>query len=163
MSCVSVIFYQRLSHCARVCSLIHVCMMQCLEVAEYISRCVQSAAGLQLLYPPPPLAHLKWQFVKHGPLLALYLSSQPFPARLLLSLICPLPLLFASLVLLPSLTFPSLLPPPLISIPPVHSASSLSACLSPSVLLFPSVSLICRSSSCGFSFSLSLPVFSQSF
>lgn len=78
-------------------------------------------------FPPfliPPLAPLKWQFVKHGPPLALSLASQPFPARLLPSLICPPPLLFTSLVFnfLPSL---SLLSPLslLISIPPVHSAS----------------------------------------
>ncbi len=36
-----------------VCVFTHVCMMQCLEVPEYISRCVQSGAGLWLLYPPP--------------------------------------------------------------------------------------------------------------
>lgn len=36
------------------------------------------------LYPLiPSLVPLKWQFVKHGPLLALSFASQPFPARLL--------------------------------------------------------------------------------
>lgn len=53
----------------------------------------QSEVSLQLcsllffsLYPLiPSLVPLKWQFVKHGPLLALSFASQPFPARLLAS------------------------------------------------------------------------------
>lgn len=104
--------------------------MQCSEVSEYISRCVQSGAGLWLLYfffPPliPPLASLKWQFVKHGPLLALSLASQTFPARLLLlpplSSRSPLRITrFTSFPHFPSFSHLS----PLISIPPVHSASS---------------------------------------
>lgn len=152
-----------------VCVFTHVFMMQCLELPEYIARCVQSAAGLWLLYffSPliPPLAPHKWQFVKHGPLLALSLASQPFPARLLLSLICPPPLLFASLVLLPSFTFP-----PFPSLSSYFQTSCalcilgylpLSACLSPSVFLCRSLSLsFALPSPCDFSSSLSRPLFS---
>ena len=32
--------------CVCVCVFTHVCMMQCLEASEYISRCVQSGASL---------------------------------------------------------------------------------------------------------------------
>lgn len=168
--CVSVLsaylYLNRLCLC--VCVFTHVCMMQCLEVPEYISCCVQSGAGLWLLYffflpLIPPLAPLKWQFVKHGPLLALSLASQPIPAWPLPSLICPPPLLFASLVLLPSLTFP-----PLSS--HFHTSRALcifgylplSACLSPSVV--PSLSLsFALPSPCDFSSSLSLPLFFSPF
>lgn len=102
---------------------------------EYIP--VQSEASLQLcsllffsLYPLiPSLVPLKWQFVKHGPLLAFSFASQPFPARLLTSLPSVVPLhhtlLSTSLVLQPSLSF--------ISIPPVHPRQSLHLC--PSVIL----------------------------
>lgn len=123
------------------CVFICACMMKCLEVPEYISRCVQSAAALQLLYPPPPLAHLKWQFVKHGPPLALFLSSKPFPARLLPSLICPSALPFASLVLLPFLPFPSF-SLSLLSFPSFsYLLCTLHLLLSPPLCLFISPSL----------------------
>lgn len=98
----------------------HVCL--CLPTCPWCSVWTPSLAVCNLepvfscCTPPIPLlAPLKWQFVKHGPLLALSYASQPFPARLLPSLICPPPLLFTSLVLHPSLTF--------ISIPPEHPAS----------------------------------------
>lgn len=90
---------------------------------------------------PPPLAHLKWQFVKHGPPLALFLSSKPFPARLLPSLICPSALPFASLVLLPFLPFPSF-SLSLLSFPSFsYLLCTLHLLLSPPLCLFISPSL----------------------
>lgn len=104
-------------------SLNHTCLCVCSPPCPWCSvwRCLSISLAVCNLEPvcsccifffPPlilPLAPLKWQFVKHGPLLALSFASQPFPARLLPSLICPpSPLLLTSLVLHPSLTFPPL-------------------------------------------------------
>ena len=157
--------------CVCVCMFTCVCMMQCLQVPEYISRCVQSGAGLQLYIfcpppmpapPVPPLAPLKWQFVKHGPLLALSLASQPFPARLLPSLIRPPPSLLSPPRTTRFTSFPHFyLPPPdrslspLISIPPMLPASSLPVYLPLSFGLFSlslSLSLFCPSQSVRFFF-----------
>lgn len=62
----------------------------------HLSLCAICSLSIVVVCPPA-LAHLKWQFVKHGPLLAFSISTQPFPAWLLLSLMCPSSLLFASL------------------------------------------------------------------
>lgn len=85
----------------------------------HLSLCAICSPSIVVVCPPL-LAHLKWQFVKHGPLLAFSVSTQPFPARLLLSLTCPPSLLFASLGL------PSSFNLSLISISPAYSASALS-------------------------------------
>lgn len=71
-----------------VCVLAHTCMMQRWEVST--SPCNPKPASScvpYVFFSPypliPSLVLLKWQFVKHGPLLALSFASQPFPARLL--------------------------------------------------------------------------------
>lgn len=148
VSMLSVYLY--LNHlCLCVCVLTHVCMMHCLEVPEYISRCVQSGAGLWLLYfffpLIPALAPLKWQFVKHGPLLALSLASQPFPCTT-----TPLPHLSSpSPLRITRFTSFSHFPVSLLSFPylpcTLHPRLSPSRCLFISLCCSLSLSLICPS------------------
>lgn len=111
---------------ASVCVLANTCMMQRWEVStspcnpQPASSCVPYGFFSPLYRLIPSLVPLKWQFVKHGPLLVLSFASQPFPARLLPSpppVVPPHTLLSTSLLLHPSLSF--------ISIPPVHPRWSL--------------------------------------
>lgn len=120
--------------CVCVCPRVHdaVCGL-------HLSLCaIWSQSVVAVPHPPHPpaiplLAPLKWQFVKHGPLLALSFASQPFPARLLPpSSVLPLFFSHHSFYTLPSLSFPYLLST-------LHRPLSppLPPCLCPFVILPP--------------------------
>lgn len=154
-SCLCISAYLHLTHCARECLRDQACVHDAVFRGGWVHLSLCAICSLTIVVvsppePPPPsprLAHLKWQFVKHGPLLACSLSLPAIPCTT-----APLPH--------PSTPFPlhitrfTSVPQPLSHF---HTSCAfyifpLSACLSPSVVLFLSISLICPSVSCNFFF-----------